>query len=217
MPELTVPLKEARGCTLGQVFTHSSYAHSTAHIITPSQCSFLPFPHLLLHLLPLVLLVALVTPPYDLMGNFASSSFSASSSRPTTTSSPLPPPPLSHRTTLTSTLTAYTTRFAHLFRIADGRIRLDDVEEGDTSARGPHPDTDVLDGRRRALLIGIAYNGELPNTHKDIDRYRDVLLGTPSLFCVLAFFFPHWCFLIVLLLLCFVLLTHERRYVWVPR
>jgi hypothetical protein len=136
------------------------------------------------------------------MGNFASSSCSASSSRPTTIPSPPPPPPSpSHRTTLISALTAHASRLAQQFRIADGRIRLDDIEEGDTIARGPHTDTDVLDGRRRALLIGIAYNGELPNTHKDIDRYRDVLLGTPSLFCVLAFFFPHWCYCLPLFLL----------------
>jgi hypothetical protein len=156
------------------------------------------------------------------MGNFASSSCSASSSRPTTIPSPPPPPPSpSHRTTLISALTAHASRLAQQFRIADGRIRLDDIEEGDTIARGPHTDTDVLDGRRRALLIGIAYNGELPNTHKDIDRYRDVLLGTPSLFCVLAFFFPIGVivslFSYCLALIVFAVLRHERRYVWVPR
>ena len=33
--------------------------------------------------------------------------------------------------------------------------------------------------QRRALLVGIAYHGELLNTHQDVDRYRDVLIGTP--------------------------------------
>ncbi|KAF8258284.1 caspase domain-containing protein [Lactarius quietus] len=120
------------------------------------------------------------------MGNFVSSS---ATSCPTTTPSP-PSTSSEHRkdrTTLTSTLTAHTPRLAHLLRsssIAGSRIHLDDIEEGlsmptnDTSTRGSRTDTDVLDGRRRALLIGIAYHGELLNTHKDVDRYRDVLLGT---------------------------------------
>ncbi|KAN0136665.1 Caspase domain containing protein [Lactarius tabidus] len=113
------------------------------------------------------------------MGNFVSSSCSASS-RPTTTP-PASPSYHNDRTTLTSALTAHTTRFAHLFR---DRIHLDDIEEGlslpadDTKTRVPHADADVLDGRRRVLLIGIAYHGELLNTNKDVDRYRDLLLGT---------------------------------------
>ncbi|KAH8989864.1 caspase domain-containing protein [Lactarius hatsudake] len=129
------------------------------------------------------------------MGNFVSSSCSASS-RPTTTPSPsplptsLPPPPPSHRKdrcALTSALATHATRLANLFRWSSspgGRIRLDDIEEGqslpadDDGTRGPHAYTDVPNGRRRALLIGIAYHGELLNTHKDVDRYRDVLLGT---------------------------------------
>ncbi|KAH9005350.1 caspase domain-containing protein [Lactarius deliciosus] len=129
------------------------------------------------------------------MGNFVSSSCSASS-RPTTTPSPSPlppsppPPPPSHRKdrcALTSALSTHATRLANLFRWSSspgGRIRLDDIEEGqslpaaDNGTRGPHAYTDVPNGRRRALLIGIAYHGELLNTHKDVDRYRDVLLGT---------------------------------------
>lgn len=130
------------------------------------------------------------------MGNFTSSSCSTPS-RPTTIPSPSPPPPTpSHRkdqTTLTSTLTAHATRLAHPFRLSS--TRLDDIEEGlsltvnDTDARGPHADAEVFNGRRRALLIGIAYNGELSNTHKDVDRYRDMLLGTLSLFCFYRFLF----------------------------
>ena len=32
-------------------------------------------------------------------------------------------------------------------------------------------------GRHRALLVGISYR-ELLNTHQDVDRYRNVLIGT---------------------------------------
>jgi hypothetical protein len=173
---------------------HSSYPLSV-HIIAPPPCFIFRLLFFFLSLLSSLLLI----PRYDLMGNFVSSSCSTSS-RPTTTppaSPPSPPSPSYHkgRTTLTSALTAHATRFAHLFR---DRIHLDDIEEGltlpvdDTSTRGPHADADVLDGRRRALLIGIAYHGELLNTHKDVDRYRDLLLGTshePSLLCFT--FFPH--------------------------
>ncbi|KAH9164042.1 caspase domain-containing protein [Lactarius sanguifluus] len=93
----------------------------------------------------------------------------------------------SYRCALTSALATHATRLANLFRWSSspgGRIRLDDIEEGqslptaDDGARGPHAYTDVPNGRRRALLIGIAYHGELLNTHEDVDRYRDVLLGT---------------------------------------
>jgi len=79
-------------------------------------------------------------------------------------------------------LTVHVPRLTHLFRSSG--IVLDDLEEGlslpteDTNARGLHADTDVFEGRRRALLIGIAYHGELLNSHKDVDRYRDVLQGT---------------------------------------
>jgi hypothetical protein len=159
------------------------------------------------------------------MGNFVSSSCSASS-RPTTTppaSLPSPPSPSYHndRTTLTSALTAHATRFAHLFR---DRIHLDDIEDGlslpadDTKTRVPHAEADVLDGRRRALLIGIAYHGELLNTHKDVDRYRDLLLGTPSLLCFT--FFPHWfyclTFFLIVSLICYCFYLHHRH-IWVPR
>ena len=155
------------------------------------------------------------------MGNFTSSSCSTPS-RPTTIPSPSPPPPTpSHRkdqTTLTSTLTAHATRLAHPFRLSS--TRLDDIEEGlsltvnDTDARGPHADAEVFNGRRRALLIGIAYNGELSNTHKDVDRYRDMLLGTLSLFCFYRFLFSPLAllsltFFIVSLLLFFLFLLHR--------
>ncbi|KAI9440266.1 caspase domain-containing protein [Lactarius psammicola] len=145
------------------------------------------------------------------MGNFVSSSCSASS-RPTTTPSPSqlptsPPSPSlpSHRKdrcALTSALATHATRLANLFRwssVPGGRIRLDDIEEGhslptdDAMTRGPHAAADMPNnGRRRALLIGIAYHGELLNTHKDVDRYRDVLLGTSErLSSLFLFNFPH--------------------------
>lgn len=89
----------------------------------------------------------------------------------------------------------HATRLANLFRWPCDGIRLDDIEEGlslptnDARTRDSHTDADVPNGRCRALLIGIAYRGELLNTHTDVDRYRDVLLGTcPSLFWD---FFPH--------------------------
>ena len=214
LTERTVPrslagTRQSRSATALGPRLHSSYAHPTVHIITLSQCPifrlfFLFFLSVIFFLFPpLFLLAALVTLRYDLMGNFVSSSCSTSS-RPTTTSSPSPPtslplpPTPSHRkdrTTLTSALTAHATRLAHLFSLSS--IRLDDIEEGlslpadDTGSRGPHADadSDLPNGRQRALLIGIAYNGELSNTHKDVDRYRDMLLGTPSLFCFYRFLF----------------------------
>jgi hypothetical protein len=107
-------------------------------------------------------------------------------------------------------LAAHATRFANLFRWPSGSIRLDDIEEGlslpadDARTRGSHTDADVPNGRRRALLIGIAYHGELLNTHKDVDRYRDVLLGKltcppffvffPICFIVLSLFLLSYCF-----------------------
>jgi hypothetical protein len=70
-----------------------------------------------------------------------------------------------------------------------GGIRLTDVEEGlippDIPAAAAvaaqvaqlsNPATSSST-RRRALLVGIAYHGELLNTHQDVDRYRDVLIG----------------------------------------
>jgi len=69
-----------------------------------------------------------------------------------------------------------------------GGIRLTDVEEGlvppDNSAavaaqvaQLSNPATSTST-RRRALLVGIAYHGELLNTHQDVDRYRDVLIAS---------------------------------------
>jgi len=73
-----------------------------------------------------------------------------------------------------------------------GDIHLTDVEEGLVPPDNPaaaaaaaavaaqvaqlsNPATSST--RRRALLVGIAYHGELLNTHQDVDRYRDVLIG----------------------------------------
>ena len=65
-----------------------------------------------------------------------------------------------------------------------GSIRLTDVEEGlppdcatAAAARVAHPPAFHSSARRRALLIGISYHGELLNTHQDVDRHRDVLIG----------------------------------------
>jgi hypothetical protein len=68
-----------------------------------------------------------------------------------------------------------------------GCTRLADIEEGILPAGDRTEDTETVvaqgiprcgsSSRQRALLIGISYNGELLNTHKDVDRYRDVLLG----------------------------------------
>lgn len=71
------------------------------------------------------------------------------------------------------------------------RTRVADVEEGLLPDGDRTKDTEAvvaegvpqcgLSSRRRALLIGISYNGELLNTHKDVDQYRDVLLGLPRI------------------------------------
>jgi len=65
-----------------------------------------------------------------------------------------------------------------------GGIRLTDVEEGlppdcaiAAAAQVAQSRTFHSSARRRALLIGISYHGELLNTHQDVDRYRDVLIG----------------------------------------
>src|SRR6266702_5394887 len=236
------PLRHCTGTCL-----HLTDPASTVHIIIPSPCS--SSPHFISSSLssspsshPSSLLcspASLVTPRYDLMGNFVSSSCSASS-RPTTTPSPPPPPPPTsppsppspppppehrkHRCALTSALATHAARLANLFRWS-GRIRLDDIDKcqslpaDDVGARGPHADADVPNGRRRALLIGIAYHGELLNTHKDVDRYRDVLLGTPerrsSLFPICHLFYCLSLFYCLNSLL-FPLLS-IRRHVWVPR
>ena len=43
----------------------------------------------------------------------------------------------------------------------------------------------VPSGRRLALLIGISYRGKLLNKHQNVDRYRDVLIGTHRLHLLL--------------------------------
>ena len=65
-----------------------------------------------------------------------------------------------------------------------GGIRLTDVEEGlppdcatAATTQVAQPPSFPSSARRRALLIGISYQGELLNTHQDVDRYRDVLIG----------------------------------------
>ena len=156
------------------------------------------------------------------MGNFVSSSCSTSSPPATTQPASLPSPPSTSHHKDRTTLTSHATQLAHLPQLSSitgNRIHVDDIEEGLTlpGTRGRHVDTDVLDGRRRALLIGIAYHGELLNTHKDLDRYRDVLLGTHprsllfvfylfSPFVLLSRFFPIVSYIIVLL---------HHRHVWV--
>jgi hypothetical protein len=89
---------------------------------------------------------------------------------------------------LTASLTSHARRLTkRLCRLTGtGGIRLSDVEEGllpadnpataaQFPASGPIPVPSST--RRRALLVGIAYHGELLNTHQDVDRYRDVLIG----------------------------------------
>jgi hypothetical protein len=85
----------------------------------------------------------------------------------------------------------------HLRRLVGGHVRHADVER---AIPLPNDDDEAQDasanekglpqqpfvsskstGRRRALLIGITYRGELLNTHRDVDRYRDVLIGTISI------------------------------------
>ncbi|KAI0290174.1 caspase domain-containing protein [Russula brevipes] len=46
-----------------------------------------------------------------------------------------------------------------------------------TVAAAPVAQVTAPSARRRALLIGIAYRGELLNTHQDVDRYRGVLIA----------------------------------------
>jgi hypothetical protein len=67
------------------------------------------------------------------------------------------------------------------------RTRLADLEEGMLPTDDRTKDTGTVtaqgiprpgsSSRRRALLVGISYNGELLNAHKDVDGYRNVLLG----------------------------------------
>jgi hypothetical protein len=105
----------------------------------------------------------------------------------------LPPPPSTGLSSLTSSLASHTRRLGNLLRrLTCGRIRPSDIEEGLPSANngGVVPAAEAAtqvaqistpSGRRRALLIGISYHGELLNTHQDVDRYRDVLIGTHHL------------------------------------
>ncbi|KAH9979131.1 caspase domain-containing protein [Russula compacta] len=105
---------------------------------------------------------------------------------------------------LTSSISSHTRRLVkHFRRMTSSRVRLADVEEGvvpynidvqqQQQQQGviPAPMAQVSSqvssapspsgsgfAQRRALLIGIAYHGELLNTHQDVDRYRDVLIAT---------------------------------------
>jgi hypothetical protein len=59
-------------------------------------------------------------------------------------------------------------------RRTNNNIRLPDLEEG-KGVEGPTP-------KRRGLLVGICYNGSknwnpLEGPHKDIDNFRDLLIG----------------------------------------
>src|SRR6266404_3973634 len=156
------------------------------------------------------------------MGNFVSSSCP----HPSTTPSPLLQPTSQHkgRCVLTSALAAHATPLANLFRsfnIPGYR----DIEAGLSPPSDHHgeEEDDMPTGRRRALLIGIAYHGELLNTHKDVDRYRDLLLGTVRTpLSMFLFYFPHWFFYCLLLCFCclivsqsFCLLTRQTRHIWV--
>jgi hypothetical protein len=99
--------------------------------------------------------------------------------------SPSSSPPCTGRCSLASSLVMRAGQLVKVFRC---RTRLADVEEGmlptgdrtkdgtgTVTAQGiPRPGSS---SRRRALLVGISYNGELLNAHKDVDRYCNVLLG----------------------------------------
>ena len=87
---------------------------------------------------------------------------------------------------LTPSLASRTRRLVkQLCRLAGlGGIRLTDVEEGlppdcvtAATIHVAQPPSFPSSARRRAQLIGISYQGELLNTHQDVDRYRDVLIG----------------------------------------
>lgn len=107
----------------------------------------------------------------------------------------LPSPPSTGLSSLTSSLASHTRRLGSLLRrLTCGRFRPTDIEEGVPPANnaGVVPVAEAAtaqvaqlssapSGRRRALLIGISYHGELLNTHQDVDRYRDVLIGTHHL------------------------------------
>jgi hypothetical protein len=98
---------------------------------------------------------------------------------------------------LTSSLASHTRHLGRLLRrLACGRIHSTDIEEGlppiNNGAVAPVAEATAQvaqlsapSGRRRALLIGISYRGELLNTHQDVDRYRDVLIGTHHLHLLL--------------------------------
>ncbi|KAH9991895.1 caspase domain-containing protein [Russula vinacea] len=104
----------------------------------------------------------------------------------------LPSPPSTGLSSLTSSLASHTRRLGSLLRrLTCGRFRPTDIEEGVPPANnaGVVPVAEAAtaqvaqlssapSGRRRALLIGISYHGELLNTHQDVDRYRDVLIAS---------------------------------------
>jgi hypothetical protein len=98
----------------------------------------------------------------------------------------LPSPPTTELSSLTSSLASHTRRLGGLLRRLR-RARLADIEEGLPSDNSVVPAAEAAahvaqpsspSGRRRALLIGISYRGELLNTHQDVDRYRNVLIAT---------------------------------------
>ncbi|KAH9959978.1 caspase domain-containing protein [Russula dissimulans] len=108
---------------------------------------------------------------------------------------PPPSPSIVARCSVPSSLALHTRRLLrHLRRLVGGHVRHADVER---AIPLPNDDDEAQDasanekglpqqpfvsskstGRRRALLIGITYRGELLNTHRDVDRYRDVLIAT---------------------------------------
>ena len=100
----------------------------------------------------------------------------------------LPPPPSTGLSSFSSSLASHTRRLGNLLRrLTCSPVRLADIEEGLPSDNNVVPAVEemaqvaqpsVQSGRRRALLIGISYGGELLNTHQDVDRYRNVLIGT---------------------------------------
>ncbi|KAF8492193.1 caspase domain-containing protein [Russula emetica] len=98
----------------------------------------------------------------------------------------LPSPLNTGLSSLTSSLASHTRRLGNLLRrLTCSSVRLADIEEGLPSGNMVVPAAEgtaqvaqpsVQSGRRRALLIGISYRGELLNTHQDVDRYRNVLI-----------------------------------------
>ncbi len=117
------------------------------------------------------------------MGLFVSIPHSSPVITPVPNSSPSSP--TTGLSSLTS-LASHTRRLGNLLRRLR-RARLADIEEGLSFDISVVPAAEAAahvaqpsgpSGRRRALLIGISYCGELLNTHQDVDRYRNVLIDT---------------------------------------